>query len=240
MIRFEEIEIGYSKPKPLLFIPSLTLDAGKVYALVGLNGIGKSTFLNSITGQTSLLSGKLFLNQQELQKISKVNLPKLIAYVDSSFAGVEYLTVFDYLALGRSPHTNNMGKLNKEDKQVIQEVVRELNLVHLIEKDTSEISDGERQLCAVARAIIQSTPIILLDEPTAFLDYLNRQKLIELLGLIAEKQQKTIILSSHDIDICINNALEFLIVSEKKILKTKVSDKQVVIREMEKDVIKSS
>jgi iron complex transport system ATP-binding protein len=216
------------------------LDAGKVYALVGLNGIGKSTFLNSITGQTSLLSGKLFLNQQELQKISKVNLPKLIAYVDSSFTGVEYLTVFDYLALGRSPHTNNMGKLNTEDKQVIQEVVRELNLVHLIEKDTSEISDGERQLCAVARAIIQSTPIILLDEPTAFLDYLNRQKLIELLVLIAEKQQKTIILSSHDIDICINNALEFLIVSEKKILKTKVSDKQVVIKEMEKDALKSS
>lgn len=238
MIRFEEIEIGYSKP--LLIIPSLTLDAGKVYALVGLNGIGKSTFLNSITGQTSLLSGKLFLNQQELQKISKVNLPKLIAYVDSSFAGVEYLTVFDYLALGRSPHTNNMGQLNTEDKQVIQEVVRELNLVHLIEKDTSEISDGERQLCAVARAIIQSTPIILLDEPTAFLDYLNRQKLIELLVLIAEKQQKTIILSSHDIDICINNALEFLIVSEKKILKTKVSDKQFVIKEMEKDVLKSS
>jgi iron complex transport system ATP-binding protein len=238
MIRFEEIEIGYSKP--LLFIPRLTLDAGKVYALVGLNGIGKSTFLNSITGQTSLLSGKLFLNQQELQKISKVNLPKLIAYVDSSFAGVEYLTVFDYLALGRSPHTNNMGQLNTEDKLVIQEVVRELNLVHLIEKDTSEISDGERQLCAVARAIIQSTPIILLDEPTAFLDYLNRQKLIELLVLIAEKQQKTIILSSHDIDICINNALEFLIVSEKKILKTKVSDKQFVIREMEKDVLKSS
>jgi len=238
MIRFEEIEIGYSKP--LLLIPSLTLDAGKVYALVGLNGIGKSTFLNSITGQTSLLSGKLFLNQQELQKISKVNLPKLIAYVDSSFAGVEYLTVFDYLALGRSPHTNNMGKLNTEDKQVIQEVVRELNLVHLIEKDTSEISDGERQLCAVARAIIQSTPIILLDEPTAFLDYLNRQKLIELLVLIAEKQQKTIILSSHDIDICINNALEFLIVSEKKILKTKVSDKEIVIKEMEKDVLKSS
>ena len=238
MIRFEEIEIGYSKP--LLFIPSLTLDAGKVYALVGLNGIGKSTFLNSITGQTLLLSGKLFLNQQELQKISKVNLPKLIAYVDSSFAGVEYLTVFDYLALGRSPHTNNMGKFNTEDKQVIQEVVRELNLVHLIEKDTSEISDGERQLCAVARAIIQSTPIILLDEPTAFLDYLNRQKLIELLVLIAEKQQKTIILSSHDIDICINNALEFLIVSEKKILKTKVSDKQFVIKEMEKDALKSS
>ena len=121
MIRFDEIEIGYSKP--LLFIPSLTLDTGKVYALVGLNGIGKSTFLNSITGQTSLLSGKLFLNQQELQKISKVNLPKLIAYVDSSFAGVEYLTVFDYLALGRSPHTNNMGKLNRKISRLFKRLL---------------------------------------------------------------------------------------------------------------------
>lgn len=233
MIRFDKIEIGYLKP--LIFIPSLTLAAGKVYALVGRNGIGKSTFLNSIIGQISLLSGNLFLNEQESQKISKLELPKLIAYVESRFDGVEYLSVFDYLAFGRSPYTNNFGSLSTDDVQVIQDVVKELNLVHLLEKCTSEISDGERQLCAVARALIQTTPIILLDEPTAFLDYLNRQKLIQLLVSIAEKQQKTVILSSHDIDICIDNSLEFLIVSEKKILKTRVNDKQIVIKEMEKD-----
>ena len=238
MIRFEQIEIGYSKP--LIFIPSLTLDAGKVYALVGRNGIGKSTFLNSIIGQIPLLSGNLFLKEQVVQNILKIELPKVIAYVESRFDGVEYLSVFDYLAFGRSPYTNNFGSLSSDDIQVIQEVVKELNIAHLLEKCTSEISDGERQLCAVARALIQTTPIILLDEPTAFLDYLNRQKLVQLLVLIAEKQHKTIILSSHDIDICIENSLEFLIVSEKKILKTRVNDKQIVIREMEKDTLKSS
>lgn len=233
MIRFEKIKIGYTQA--LIEIQSLTLNAGKVYALVGRNGIGKSTFLNSIIGQVPLLSGRLFLNEIELQKISRFELPKLIAYVESRFDGVEYLSVFDYLALGRSPYTNSFGSLNESDKQIIMQVIADLNLDHLLKKGTSEISDGERQLCAVARALIQTTPIILLDEPTAFLDYLNRQKLIQLLVSIAEKQQKTIILSSHDIDICIENALDFLIVSGGQISDTVTNDKKIVIKEMEKE-----
>lgn len=233
MIRFEQIKIGYTQA--LIEIQSLTLNAGKVYALVGRNGIGKSTFLNSIIGQVPLLSGRLFLNEIELQKISRFELPKLIAYVESRFDGVEYLSVFDYLALGRSPYTNSFGSLNESDKQIIMQVIADLNLDHLLKKGTSEISDGERQLCAVARALIQTTPIILLDEPTAFLDYLNRQKLIQLLVSIAEKQQKTIILSSHDIDICIENALDFLIVSGGQISDTVTNDKKIVIKEMEKE-----
>ncbi len=233
MIRFEQIKIGYTQA--LIEIQSLTLNTGKVYALVGRNGIGKSTFLNSIIGQVPLLSGRLFLNEIELQKISRFELPKLIAYVESRFDGVEYLSVFDYLALGRSPYTNSFGSLNESDKQIIMQVIADLNLDHLLKKGTSEISDGERQLCAVARALIQTTPIILLDEPTAFLDYLNRQKLIQLMVSIAKKQQKTIILSSHDIDICIENALDFLIVSGGQIRDTVTNDKKIVIKEMEKE-----
>lgn len=233
MIRFEEIEIGY---KTTLFeIQSLTLNAGKVYALVGRNGIGKSTFLNSIVGKVALISGKLYFSDVDSLKIPRLELPKLIAYVESRFDGVEYLSVFDYLALGRSPHTNSFGSLSEVDNQKIMQVFTDLNLESLVGKDTSKISDGERQLCAVARALIQATPIILLDEPTAFLDYLNRQKLIKLLVSIAENQQKTIILSSHDIDICIDNSLEFLILAGKELLNIVEKDKKVIILEMEKE-----
>jgi iron complex transport system ATP-binding protein len=138
---------------------------------------------------------------------------RLIAFVESKFDGVEYLSVQDYLMLGRAPYTSLTGKLSETDKEIVLQISSDLQISHLLEKSTTEISDGERQICSVARALIQETPIILMDEPTAFLDFINRQKLIELLNKIAVEKQKCIVLSTHDIDLCLENQLTFLIAS---------------------------
>jgi iron complex transport system ATP-binding protein len=137
----------------------------------------------------------------------------LIAFVESKFDGVEYLSVQDYLMLGRAPYTSLTGKFSESDKEIVLQISSDLQISHLLEKSTIHISDGERQICSVARALIQETPIILMDEPTAFLDFINRQKLIELLNKIAVEKLKCIVLSTHDIDLCLENQLTFLIAS---------------------------
>jgi iron complex transport system ATP-binding protein len=137
--------------------------------------------------------------------------------VETRFEGVEYLTVKDYLALGRAPFTDAYGRMTSVDWEIVQKTAADLSIGHLLEKNTDCISDGERQLCAVGRAFVQETPIILLDEPTAFLDYINRNKLLEILVALASKKNKCIILSTHDIDLCLDQAVPLLLASSGKI-----------------------
>ena len=198
-------------------IDKLELEQGNVYALVGRNGIGKSTLLQTMTKIIPLLSGEILYEGVAIEKLTGNQMSRLIAYVESKFDGVEYLSVFDYLSLGRAPYTSLTGKLSSVDKQIVNEITSDLKIAHLLEKNTNNISDGERQICAVARALIQETPIILMDEPTAFLDYINRQKLIEILARIAKEKQKCILMSTHDIDLCIENKIPFLIASKGKV-----------------------
>jgi iron complex transport system ATP-binding protein len=216
MIQFSKTEIGYKET--LLKIDALNLQEGKVYALVGRNGVGKSTLLQSMAKLLLLISGDICYEDISVKNLSRNQMARLIAFVESKFDGVEYLSVQDYLMLGRAPYTSLTGKLSETDKFIINEISEELNITHLLQKSTTEISDGERQICSVARALIQETPIILMDEPTAFLDFINRQKLMELLIKIAAEKQKCIVLSTHDIDLCLENQLTFLIAHDGKLV----------------------
>jgi iron complex transport system ATP-binding protein len=231
MIQFRNTEIGHKEV--LLKIEHLTLEQGKVYALVGRNGIGKSTLLQTMTKMVSLLSGEIQYEGIDFEKLTKTQMARVIAYVESKFDGVEYLSVFDYLSLGRAPYTSLTGKLSLADKLIIDEITSDLNIAHLLEKKTNNISDGERQICAVARALIQETPIILMDEPTAFLDYINRQKLIEILVRVAKEKQKCIVMSTHDIDLCLENKIPFLIASRGKVTIDFYEDKKKLIEMFE-------
>jgi iron complex transport system ATP-binding protein len=215
MIHFNQTEIGYKQS--LLKIDSLDLQEGKVYALVGRNGVGKSTLLQSMAKIIPLISGDIRYEDISLKNMSRNQMARLIAFVESKFDGVEYLSVLDYLILGRAPYTSLTGKLSETDRKVVNEISEELQITHLLEKSTIEISDGERQICSVARALIQETPIILMDEPTAFLDFINRQKLLELLIEIAKEKRKCVLMSTHDIDLCIENQLPFVLVTKGKI-----------------------
>lgn len=208
MIHFKQTEIGYKSP--LIKVADLTLVAGKVYALVGRNGSGKSTFLRSITGQNPLISGDININSVSIKKANAIEKSKTIAFVESKFDGITFLSVADYLALGRAPYTNALGRLSQGDWDFVRQVANEIGIEAFMQKDTLSLSDGERQLCAIARAIVQETPVLLLDEPSAFLDYANKQILVDKLLQIANEKQKCIVFSTHDLDLCIENKLEFL------------------------------
>lgn len=215
MIEITHAIVGHRRP--LIEIEDLHLEKGKVYAIIGKNGGGKSTLLNSILGQVSLLSGRILIDGQNTQNIKRSEIARLVAFVASKFDGVEYLSVQEYISFGKFGNSSFFGKLSSEDRKFVDNLIEELGLYHLLEKFTDNISDGERQIAAVARALAQDTPVLLLDEPTAFLDYNNKKRIIEKLVNIAFSRNKCILLTTHDLDLAIDNQLSFLAVHRGKL-----------------------
>jgi iron complex transport system ATP-binding protein len=230
MIHFSKLIIGYKSA--LFTIENLSLQAGKLYALIGSNGSGKSTFLATINGETAPISGKISIKDKLFTAIPKQEKSRLIANVSSKFEGIEYLTVHDYVSLGRHPYTNFIGKLSPEDHVIIEQSIAKLNISELSLKATRYISDGERQMASIARALAQETPIILLDEPTAFLDYGNRIRLIRLLKQIADEENKCILFSCHELELCLEEQLEILLIDKSKkslnLLSNNLSKKEIL------------
>jgi iron complex transport system ATP-binding protein len=212
MIDIRAGKIGYKNV--LLEIQNLHLPSGSIHALIGANGAGKSTLLNTLTGKTKLLEGEISIAERNLNTVSERERSRLIAFVESSFSGVEYLRLEDYVLLGRSPYTDAFGRNTKEDKRIANDAISLFGLDDYRNTDTSELSDGERQLAAIARAITQDTPVILLDEPTAFLDYGNRKTLISELNKITSEKNKCILFSTHDIDLCIEENIPVLLIEQ--------------------------
>ncbi|HIP32987.1 MAG TPA: ABC transporter ATP-binding protein [Crocinitomicaceae bacterium] len=217
MIRTENLNIGYRKS--LLTVDDFNLKEGKLYFLIGKNGSGKSTFLKTISGQLSPISGSVFLQNKQSIEIPFGELPKTVSFVSSHFPLVDFLRVEEFIALGRSFYTSYSGRLQNIDNESINHSFSRLKIEHLRGRFTSQLSDGEKQLVAIAKALVQETPIILLDEPTAFLDYSNKILVLEMLKSIAKEMNKCIILSSHDIDMSLEMESDFLAVNfEEKFL----------------------
>jgi iron complex transport system ATP-binding protein len=215
MIQLSKLIIGHQIE--LLRSENLLLSSGNVYALIGRNGIGKSTLIQTISGLQKPLGGEIRIDGQSISGFKSTEIAETISLVDTHFEGVEYLKVKDYLALGRAPFTDAFGRLTSKDWQIVQDVASELAIIHLLEKYTDQISDGERQLCSVGRAFVQETPVILLDEPTAFLDYINRKLLLELLVRLAREKKKCILLSTHDLDLCLDQSMPFLLAANGEV-----------------------
>lgn len=199
MIQFEKAHIGYADV--IVTVSSLELQSGKLYILVGKNGAGKSTLLKTITKQVPLLNGTIELNGISIDQLKASDIGKHMAFVRSTFPEIDYIKVQEFIALGRSPHTDAFGRLKAKDLESVEKAISALEIDHLRNKFTRELSDGERQMVGIARALSQETPIILLDEPTAFLDYGNKLNVLNRLKEIAQTMNKCILLSSHDIDL---------------------------------------
>lgn len=200
-MNIKNLHIGYSKV--LLEIPELTLESGKVYALIGANGRGKTTLMKTLIGQIPAISGEMIVVEKATSLLSPIEKSKLFGFVQSRFPGIPYMKAKEYVALGRSPFTNAFGRLSVKDENIVQQSFKTLEIEHLADKFTEELSDGERQMLAVAKVLAQETKYIFLDEPTAFLDYSNKKRVLEMLVKIAKEEDKCIFYSSHDLEMAL-------------------------------------
>ena len=193
------LEFGYKKA--LTAPVSLDASAGEIICVIGRNGVGKSALLNTLSGILPLLSGTIFLNNSELRKIKSTERPKIVSFVPSKPEFLLNLTVYELAAMGRYPYTNIFDNKLHTDTKIIEEVLLDYDLYKFKERPLWSLSDGEKQRVMICRAVIQQTPIIIFDEPTAFLDYYIRPKLLNDLKNLSIEKNKCIIFSSHDIEI---------------------------------------
>lgn len=210
MISLDNISIGYAQA--LLSTARIELQSGHVYILIGKNGAGKTTLFKSIIGQTSLISGSVEIDSTPLKSLTTKEIASKIAFVPANFPSVDYMRVKDFIALGRSPHTNFFGHLSNKDDAQIESTMELLGIMDLKDTFVTDLSDGQRQLVSIAKALAQDTETIILDEPLAYLDYSNRRSLLEKLENLAEKQNKCILFSSHDIEISNPDKHQFLLI----------------------------
>ncbi len=216
MIHFENVHIGYRES--IVNVQVHTLQKGTAYALIGKNGSGKSTFLKSVSGQLAPYSGTITVAGDQLSALHQQQLAELISFVPSRIPETSYMTVFDFVALGRTPYLNALGRLKDSDKEMITGSIQQLGLTSYSKRFLNELSDGEKQLCAIARAVCQDTPVILLDEPTSFLDFRNRSMVIDLLQHIAATSQKCILFSTHEIHLLAEKKMPILGINGSGIL----------------------
>ncbi len=234
MIVFENTIIGHHQP--LISIESLSLQTGAIYALIGRNGAGKSSLLHTMTGHVTALAGHIYINGHEVhtfQKNSRLRAEQ-IAFVTSTFTGVEVLTLRAYVSLGRIPYLGALGRMRTLDHQIVDAALEQLNIAHLASSYTNQLSDGERQLASLARAFVQDTPLLILDEPTSFLDIFNKKLLVEQLQRwVASKANRTVILSSHDLDNCLEQGFFTLVLANKKLKLIEAPSKHEVLEQLE-------
>lgn len=204
MLQVKDLNIGYQQ-KEVLSGLNFTIGKGELIGLVGSNGIGKSTLLKTVIGSLKPLSGEVILNSKSLNTISQNELSKLISIVLTDKLGGFNLTVFDIVASGRIPYLNAFGQLNNEDEKIVEQSVETIGIKNLSQNYFDELSDGQKQKVLIAKSLAQQTPVILMDEPTAFLDFESRLQLFELLKQLVKEQQKTVIVSSHDLDVLFRN-----------------------------------
>ena len=218
MIKIENAQIGHQHL--LISIDELKLPAGQLYALIGRNGSGKSTFLHSLIGQLPLRAGQLSLGNFSVQSLQNDHLLRAthVSFVASMFPGIDALTLHAYVSLGRLPYLGAFGRMQDKDLSFVDEVLSRLNLKSLAHRATQNLSDGERQLASLARAIVQDTPYMILDEPASFLDYFNRELLLEQLqNWVQSNANRTAIFSSHDIDLCLEKGIKLLVLHEQRL-----------------------
>ena len=209
MITLSSLTIGYHSKNGCKTVAeriTAVIRPGELTCLIGPNGVGKSTLLRTLSAFQPPLSGEISINGQTLKSLTDRQLSRLIGIVLTSKPDIQNMSVYELVSLGRSPYTGFWGKLSAQDKEIVDESIRMVGIKHLRERMVQTLSDGERQKMMIAKALAQQTPVIFLDEPTAFLDYPSKVEMLQLLHRLSRETQKTIFLSTHDLELALQIA----------------------------------
>ena len=183
-----------------------TIRSGELTCLLGANGVGKSTLLRTLSAFQPKIKGNVFIEGREISDYSDKELSKLIGVVLTEKPDVRNMRVRELVSLGRSPYTGFWGTYSKEDLRIVDEAISLVGIDSLSGRMVHTLSDGERQKVMIAKALAQQTPVIYLDEPTAFLDYPSKVEVLQLLRRISKEAEKTIFLSTHDVELALQLA----------------------------------
>lgn len=214
-----ELTIGYRQKQHRKIVQkalNLAVYPGEMICLIGPNGCGKSTLLKSIGGLQPILGGDICINQLSIQEQSLSEKAKLIALVLTDKIEVNNLSIAELIAMGRSPYTGWLGELSPQDKQIIDDAIRQVHLEGYENRFLTELSDGERQRALIAKALAQNTPVVLLDEPTAHLDLPNRVNIMLLLRKLAKDTGKAILMSTHELDLALQTSDNIWLMSPRQ------------------------
>lgn len=207
----QQVTLGYPG-RILLERVDLAFRRGELTALVGRNGAGKSTLLRTLVGLHRPAEGAVLLGGKPLQKLTPRQIASEVSFVSTEEVRVGHLKVYDVVGLGRAPYTNWVGHLTDEDRRRVDEALDWVGMSAFACKSIDSLSDGERQRVMIARSLAQDTPVILLDEPTAFLDLPNRYEIVMLLRRLARENGKTVVVSMHDLTIALEQSDRMVVI----------------------------
>jgi len=220
VIEANNLTIGYQSKKKTTLVAegiNFSIYKGELIGLVGTNGIGKSTLLRTIAGMQPAIDGIIYIDNIPLKKYHSLQLANQLSIVLTEAPASRNLTVLELVSLGRQPYTNWVGKLSEKDKETIHSALQNTETESLAYQKCFEISDGQLQRVMIARALAQDTPLILLDEPTTHLDMYHRAYVLKLLKKLASDSGKTILFSTHEIDLAIQLSDKMMVMTPETI-----------------------
>lgn len=198
--KVDRLKVGYAK-KTLIENINFSLEKGQILSLIGPNGAGKSTILKSIARELSVVKGTIYLDNKNLLQMSEKTLSKNMSVVLTERLKSEMMTCQDVVATGRYPYTGRFGILSEIDKRIVEESIKLVHVTEIKDKDFSLVSDGQRQRVMLARAICQEPEIIILDEPTSYLDVKYKLEFLSILQELKRKKRLTVIMSLHELEL---------------------------------------
>ena len=218
-IDIENLSIGYTAKASVNVVAdhiSAGINSGELTCLLGANGVGKSTLLRTLSAFQPKLGGSIHIQGKEIDSYDDKALSTVISVVLTEKCEIHNMTVRELVGLGRSPYTGFWGTIGESDKVIVGRSIELVKIEHLADRMIHTLSDGERQKAMIAKALAQETPVIFLDEPTAFLDFPSKVEMMQLLHRLSRQTQKTIFLSTHDLELALQIADKIWLMDKEK------------------------